>query len=125
MKYWLFIFVLLSITPLSMSSEIALSPSNRYLLWHSTNPDFSARFERTWKQETVACKDRDLLIVRIEGDPDRETYKISQDATMILLIGKDGGVKARWSQEVKPAEVYALIDAMPMRRQEIQERKKP
>ncbi|MEO1553582.1 MAG: DUF4174 domain-containing protein [Pseudomonadota bacterium] len=41
---------------------------------------------------------------------------------MIALIGLDGGVKQSWRDQVpKPAEVFALIDAMPMRLQELRQ----
>lgn len=36
----------------------------------------------------------------------------------VSLIGKDGGVKSRWSAPVGPAEVFSVVDAMPMRRAE-------
>jgi hypothetical protein len=38
------------------------------------------------------------------------------------LIGKDGGVKARWEQPVSLAELYGVIDVMPMRRREMRTR---
>ena len=38
-----------------------------------------------------------------------------------VLVGKDGGVKHRWSAIVEPAEIFGLIDAMPMRIREMQE----
>ncbi|MEM9257482.1 MAG: DUF4174 domain-containing protein [Pseudomonadota bacterium] len=37
----------------------------------------------------------------------------------VLLIGKDGGVKARAST-LETLDLFSLIDAMPMRRQEMQ-----
>ena len=37
----------------------------------------------------------------------------------ILLIGKDGGVKASYSEVPELSEVFGLIDAMPMRRDEM------
>ncbi len=106
----------------SMSSEITTSRNQRYLLWHSPSPDFLVQFERTWKQEAEACKDRDLVILQIKHDTDRIAYKIPKEATAILLIGKDGGIKARWARPVAPKEVYSLIDAMPMRQQELLKR---
>jgi len=120
MKYWLFIAALMVCLPYSVSTEITTSRNMRYLLWHSPSPEFSSQFERTWQPEAVACKDRDLVLVQITNDADRKAYKIPKDATAILLIGKDGGVKARWSEQVIPKKVYDLIDAMPMRQQEIQ-----
>lgn len=41
------------------------------------------------------------------------------DAFEAVLIGKDGGVKQRWLQPVSPGELFAIIDAMPMRANEI------
>jgi hypothetical protein len=37
----------------------------------------------------------------------------------VLLIGKDGGVKFRATRPVAAEELFALIDTMPMRRQEM------
>ena len=43
------------------------------------------------------------------------------DRFQAVLVGKDGGVKHRWSAIVEPAEIFGLIDAMPMRIREMQE----
>ena len=37
----------------------------------------------------------------------------------VVLIGKDGGVKRRWTTPVSPQELFAIIDAMPMRASEM------
>lgn len=39
------------------------------------------------------------------------------------LVGKDGGVKVRWSEPIEPTEVFARIDAMPMRASEVRTRR--
>jgi hypothetical protein len=36
-----------------------------------------------------------------------------------ILVGKDGGIKLRQDSQVKLEEVFDLIDAMPMRREEM------
>jgi hypothetical protein len=41
-----------------------------------------------------------------------------------VLIGRDGGVKRRWSQPVSVDELFAIIDAMPMRAGEMSESRK-
>jgi hypothetical protein len=41
-----------------------------------------------------------------------------------VLIGKDGGVKQRWPQPVSPEELFAVIDAMPMRASEMRREEK-
>ncbi|MBT8468410.1 MAG: redoxin domain-containing protein, partial [Deltaproteobacteria bacterium] len=47
-------------------------------------------------------------------------------AGRVTLIGKDGGVKRQWSVESAklPAAVFALIDSMPMRQQEMRRNNK-
>ena len=39
-----------------------------------------------------------------------------------VLVGKDGTVKGRWNRPVTLPELFSLIDAMPMRRQEMRAR---
>jgi hypothetical protein len=51
----------------------------------------------------------------------RKTLGVKKDA--IVLIGKDGSVKASWNEIVDPIIVFEIIDAMPMRRQEMRERR--
>lgn len=41
----------------------------------------------------------------------------------LVLIGKDGTEKLRRTTLLPPAELFALVDAMPMRRAEMRERK--
>ncbi|RXK55345.1 DUF4174 domain-containing protein [Oleiharenicola lentus] len=40
----------------------------------------------------------------------------------VTLIGKDGGEKLRRSTPLPPEELFALVDTMPMRREEMRER---
>lgn len=44
------------------------------------------------------------------------------DAVEFVLIGKDHGVKRRWSDALPRQELFDTIDAMPMRRYEIKTR---
>ena len=52
---------------------------------------------------------------------DLEPAAGEDDRFQAVLVGKDGGVKHRWSAIVEPAEIFGLIDAMPMRIREMQE----
>lgn len=63
--------------------------------------------------------ERDLI--RLHGnDPDLLRKMGSADGkTIWILIGKDGGEKARWTKAPQAAELYRLIDAMPMRQSEM------
>lgn len=92
---------------------------NRLLLWQSDAPEFSAKFQQTWAAEKSENADRDLLILPIDSAALRAHLDVEPGATVILLVGKDGGVKERWTTAVEPKAVFALIDAMPMRQQEM------
>ena len=42
-----------------------------------------------------------------------------------ILVGKDGGIKLRQDSQVKLEKVFNLIDAMPMRREEMRKKSQP
>jgi hypothetical protein len=80
--------------------------------------------------------DRDMLAIAVIGDDVKTIYgeaPAGMDANTLraryqveagssftaLLIGKDGGVKWREQRPADPGELFALIDTMPMRRQEM------
>jgi hypothetical protein len=52
-----------------------------------------------------------------------EKYFREDEKFQFILIGKDGGVKLDRSEFVSNDYLYAVIDAMPMRRQEMQRNK--
>ena len=53
----------------------------------------------------------------------RDTFGLDMDAFRVLLVGKDGGVKLERTEPVEMGEVFTLIDSMPMRRDEMRERR--
>ena len=63
----------------------------------------------------------------LRADPDgareRELELIEREATafQVELMGTDGGLKARWDNLVGVSELWAKIDATPMRRRELRE----
>ena len=69
---------------------------------------------------TAGLKERDLrVIVVVSGDALERMFKVKPGYFTVLLIGKDGGEKHRANQPVPAAEFFAMIDAMPMRQQEM------
>ena len=66
-----------------------------------------------------------LQALRADPDGAREReLDVSEreaEAFQVELLGRDGGVKARWDNLVGVAELWAKIDAMPMRRRELRE----
>lgn len=49
----------------------------------------------------------------------RERFGVEPGRLVALLVGKDGTVKRRFDEPVGPGEIFALVDAMPMRRREM------
>jgi len=75
--------------------------------------------------------DRNLLVIEVGQDETRlvnsgvfdlpgpvafrERFELPSDVFEVVLVGKDGGVKERRSEALNPGELWAIIDAMPMR----------
>lgn len=82
-----------------------------------------------------ALADRDLRVFELyrdEGRRDGETlsraevhalrrhFRLSDDDQTLILVGLDGGIKRRAPLETELRELYLQIDAMPMRRADIE-----
>ncbi len=66
----------------------------------------------SFDEAPVASEEASLVRGRFGVEPGRFSA---------LLVGKDGTVKYRFDEPVGPVEVYALIDAMPLRQREMRE----
>ncbi|EPX78364.1 DUF4174 domain-containing protein [Salipiger mucosus] len=67
--------------------------------------------------------ERDIVVLS-DVSPDRPgmlRQGFSPAGLKIVLVGKDGGVKLEQDRILRPAELFATIDAMPMRRREMSE----
>ena len=53
----------------------------------------------------------------------RRQFAVRKGMPTVILVGKDGEVKLRREGPVRAAEIFALIDSMPMRQKEMGERK--
>lgn len=84
--------------------------------------------------------DRDLLVFpvleRKESRPNdssidgkrtaqlRERFSAKLGELTVVLVGKDGEEKLRRGNEVDIAEIFSLIDSMPMRQREMRDRRR-
>ena len=72
------------------------------------------------------CQDRDLLTEPFFEDGSdgsaaaRSRFRVEGGAFVAVLVGRDGGEKFRSAEPVPPEKLFDLIDAMPMRRREVQ-----
>ncbi len=152
MKFFLFIFTLATILAGLSAGQVwgekadGLDLSNyrwqnRVLLVYAPSADFPAyrRYVQEIEGQRQSIQERDLLILRIleQGQSFRGEMLLSPEAAASLvqrfgvrkgepravIIGKDGGVKLNRAAFVPMAEIFALIDSMPMRRQEFKEKR--
>ncbi|MCR9072576.1 MAG: DUF4174 domain-containing protein [Alphaproteobacteria bacterium] len=95
--------------------------------------------QRGWlKDVSQGLSDRDMTVVEVVNNSvsvdGRPTLEINGEALRrefgpsivefgILLIGKDGGVKLRSDEPQTADRLFEIVDAMPMRRQEMRQRK--
>lgn len=87
----------------------------------------------------AGLKERDMVIFSIKNQkvkgPDEKTYgkeeaeqlrkqyQVPNDAFSVILIGKDGTQKIKQNEILYTNKLFAIVDAMPMRRREILEEK--
>ncbi|TAI46773.1 DUF4174 domain-containing protein [Flagellimonas allohymeniacidonis] len=75
-------------------------------------------------QEKERMKDRDMLVLRTSAKSEAlGEFSISNNFEGVLLIGKDGGIKARYPFIVEPSKLFEIVDGMPMRKAEMRRKK--
>ena len=98
---------------------------NRILLiFAPTEADTAYQQQRQLLEASAAeVKERDLIVlpvVEAAANQDLRTqFNIANGAFAVILIGKDGGEKARFERVISAAQLFAIIDAMPMRQSEM------
>jgi len=129
---WILFLSLIGLMPLLMSQVSPdLLRSHRWqhrlvLVFHpGAAPDLMDQQEAIPVADPHGWAERDLQLIRLPaGDTDApalyERFQIESGTFTVLLIGKDGGEKARRVGAILSREdLYALIDTMPMRQAEM------
>ena len=91
-------------------------------------------------RQAMEVKDRDLLVFYVleRGESQLDQERLNPDQALylkkrlsvpsgrvtIVLIGKDGYEKLRQESPVDLKEIFAIVDAMPMRQQEMKKNPK-
>lgn len=111
----------------------------RPLLIFTARPDDPQLAEqlRLLASQNAGVEDRELVPIALplHGEPptaerlssaeaDRLRHQLHIPARQftVVLIGKDGGEKIRATLPIRPGELFATIDAMPMRQEEMRSR---
>ncbi len=71
------------------------------------------------KNNLAGFKERDLEVIKIKNPRLLKKYGIGINKSVVLLIGKDGFEKVRRFSIFSSNELFRIIDAMPMRKDEI------
>jgi len=104
----------------------------------SSHDKRTAALDAALESRRKGLQDRDLVIVRAYEDgtgsangsllaPDdvrkmRQDFSIGTGECLVLLIGKDGTEKLREGCTFDLEDIFSVIDAMPMRQREMNER---
>lgn len=132
MKRVLSLFLLLAKPVLAQSSIEDFQWENRLLVISIGDPELVRQIER----ERSDLEDRDLRVFVLGGDGKSEhpankglsgefgkRLRIEAGKPRVFLIGKDGRTTLSWQRKnFTFRKLYARIDAMPMRRQEMKKR---
>ena len=71
-------------------------------------------------------EERDMIVLVPKPEEKRKLLtqlNVPLEFKGVLLIGKDGGVKFEENFPVHPEDLFAIVDAMPMRRAEMKRKK--
>ena len=104
--------------------------SHRMLVFTDVDPE-SMQQSALFADHEEALLDRNLLVIRLGPEkttlltgsvsdlPDAETFRkrftLPSEHFEAVLVGKDGRVKERRTEPMNPDELWSIIDAMPMR----------
>ena len=84
--------------------------------------------QKILRADSQGIEERDLVIETHLSDNHNKDlftkYNAQSTPFLFILIGKDGGEKLRSPQVVTTRQLFGLIDQMPMRRGEMERRKK-
>ena len=95
---------------------VVLAPSE-------SDPSFIAQ-KKLWADAGDGFAERDLVVLRVFGDAaglDRK-FGLEPGRFVVVLVGKDGHAASKSTEPVPAPDIFAQIDAMPMRQAEMRER---
>lgn len=112
---------------------------NRIILLFT--PDYQDhRFQRQqaiFQNSKDKFRERDVIIIEMNQNDGygesqyseaevlqiRKKYSVKSSEYSVILIGKDGLEKSRYSDVVQAEQLFSLIDSMPMRKEEMKNRR--
>ena len=120
MKLFLLVTILVLQAPLQAQDPKDYLWKKRVLLLFPGNKSALQKSELT--KEFFGLEERDVIILEA-NTATFSRYAVKPGQFTILLLGKDGDEKFRSEQVVKAESLFTIIDAMPMRKEELRSRK--
>lgn len=121
-------FCLIILTSVLLSCNVPVSEGSKreiiLLAEHPMHPDLLQQQE-ILQADTAGLAERDMVITLITplSDKNRHNQLMKNGKGFrFILIGKDGGEKLRSDKPVTLEQIFALVDSMPMRRYEMENR---
>ncbi len=115
----------MGVMALSLAATTAAAPSLHRLVvvvGQASDPRVTQQ-HAALEHDAAALRERDVVVQDITPEAarrDRPELGVTAEAAFeVLLVGKDGGVKLRRDKPLAASEITALIDTMPMRRNEM------
>jgi hypothetical protein len=109
-----------------------------FLFAEDTNDPFFENLQSQIMAQKAEVDDRDLIVFEVpaqgparmnnspldrkEADSIRTHFAIPGNTFSLILVGKDGGIKLKSKDRVDLSDVFGLIDSMPMRQREMQQK---
>ena len=109
-----------------------------FLFAEDANDPFFKNIQSQIMAQKAEVDDRDLIVFEVpaqgparmntntldrkEADSIRNHFAIPSDEYSLILVGKDGGIKRKSKDRVDLSDVFELIDSMPMRQREMQQK---
>ena len=109
---------------LQVSFHPGTSPRIVLLFGNTSEPLLQQQLQLLQK-DSSGIAERDLQIKIVDpGDLLYKTFAVSlRKPFTLILVGRDGGEKYRSNQLTTTTKLFALIDAMPMRKTEVRNKK--
>ncbi len=124
-----------SARPTSLAQQLRASHWQKRVLLIGAPTASQADFQHQKKLLAAVpdeLRERDFVVLELPYDQlsaaDRQYWQreLKQPLTgfVVVLVGKDGGVKRSETQPLAPTDLFGTVDKMPMRRQEARRTKK-
>jgi hypothetical protein len=106
---------------------LVFAPHNSHPTLSDLKNDISAQREEILERDLIVFEIYEIgpsyedktRIDPQKADAARRDFRVPSGSLTVILIGKDGGVKLRRDEPVDLRDIFLLIDAMPMRQEEM------